>query len=242
MGVRLMPVAPAARKNPGLHFLVWHDIVVKKKLVWFDTTRAELEAQFERLENAGAKPIGLGDASQWLLHGRGNLPPGAVVLCFDDNTVGIHDHAFPILKRRNWPFVVSLHTAYVGVKTGKDHNDWNALRRMANSGAVLVSQTVNHPPDLRDLDAGRLDDEMRVSRSAMARQLGLAPFAVTYPSGKWDRRVAEVAANAGYVVGLTEDHGRAESSQHCLGIRRWSTHKRFDQAVAAIAKDARRRR
>jgi len=241
MGVRLTPIAPAARQTPGLHFLVWHDIVPKRKLVWFDTTEAEFDAQCDRLERAGAKPIGLAQASEWLLHGRSRPPKGAVVLCFDDNTVGIHNLAFPILKRRKWPFVVSLHTAYVGVETGKDHNDWNALRRMADSGAVLVSQTVNHPPDLRTLDAGSLEDEMMASRATMARQLGLAPFAVTYPSGKWDRRVAEAAARAGYVIGLTEDHGPAELSQHCLGIRRWSTHKRFDQAVDAIARVAKGR-
>ncbi len=240
MGIRLKPIAPEARRRPGLHFLVWHDIVPKRKLVWFDTTQAEFESQLDRLEKSGAKPIGLGPASEWLLHGRTAPPPGAVVLCFDDNTVGIHDIAFPILKRRGWPFVVSLHTAFVGVRTGKDHNSWDALRRMANAGATLVSQTVNHPPDLRTLDNPSLENEMKASRAAMARHLGLAPFAITYPSGKWDQRVAVAAAGAGYVIGLTEDHGVAEKSQHCLGIRRWSTHKRFDEAVQAIANDSRR--
>jgi hypothetical protein len=58
---------------------------------------------------------------------------------------------------------------------------------------------------------------------------------LTYPSGKWDVHVAEAAHRAGYTLALTEDHGRAERSPHLLGIRRYSTHKRFDEAVRQLS-------
>ena len=233
------PVHPAARRRPGLHFLVWHDLVPRTKQVWFDTTRAEFEGQLARLEKAGAAPVSLDRAHAWLTRGEQPPPSGAVVLCFDDNTVGIHRIAFPLLRRRRWPFVVSAHSAYVGVRTGKDHCTWETLREMAAGGATLVSQTVTHPPDLRALNDADLAREIAGSRAAFARNAGAAPFALTYPSGKWDRRVALAAARAGYGLALTEDHGAAETSPHGRGVRRWSTHKRFDQALAAVARSAR---
>lgn len=238
----LPSVHPAARRRLAAAssvLLVWHDLVPNRKQVWFDTTVAEFEAQLARLQKAGARPIALDALYAFLSRGAPAPPPGAVVLCFDDNTRGIYDHAFPRLARRGWPFVVSAHTAYVGVKTGKDHSTWEQLRRMERGRARVVSQTHTHPSDLRALTDAALAREMGTAKTLMDRQMGRPTRFVTYPSGKWDARVAAVAAKAGYVLGLTEDRGAAETSPHLLALHRYSTHRRFDEAVKAIARSAR---
>lgn len=229
-----LPINPLAKRMPRTTFLVWHDIVPSSKLVWFDTTIREFEAQLVRLERTGARPQRLDTIARWLTTGVGAPPERSVVLCFDDNTEGIFRYAYPILKKRGWPFVVSAHTAYVGVRTSKGHNTWQQLKTMKQGGAFIVSQTHTHPPDLRTLNASQLPLEMIHSRQLMTTGLGHDVRYLTYPSGKWDARVAQAAQNAGYVLALTEDHGRAEGSPHLLGIRRYSTHKRFDEAVQQL--------
>lgn len=237
-------VAAAALRRNGLAavLLVWHDIVPVKKQVWFDTTVREFAAQMDRLTRAGARPVSL-DTLYAALSGNPGavLPPGAVVLCFDDNTRGIFDFAYPWLLRRGWPFVVSAHTAFVGVRTGKQHNTWDQLRQMERDQvARVVSQTHTHPPDLRILSDAALAREMTTSKILMDAQFGRPTRFVTYPSGKWDRRVAGAAFAAGYRLGLTEDHGPAETSPHLLGLHRYSTHRRFEEALSAIARAARK--
>lgn len=232
-----------ARRRATTHpvtLLVWHDIVPASKLVWFDTTTTEFEQQLQRLEKVGARPISLDALYRYLATGAPSPLPGAVVLCFDDNTLGIHDFAVPRLESRGWPFVVSAHTAYVGVKTGKAHNTWSQLREMEGKGATIVSQTHTHPPDLRTLLQAALDKEMIDAKRRMEQQLGHAMPYLTYPSGKWDARVAAAAQAAGYRMALTEDHGAAEASPHLLAVRRWSTHKRFAQAIEVIRRSAQR--
>ena len=230
----LTPVHPAA-SAARTTFLVWHDIVPGEKLVWFDTTTGEFQSQVDALARAGARPIPLDDAYRHLASGA-EVPAGACVLCFDDNTHGIYEHAFPLLRERGWPFAVSAHTKYVGVTTGKAHCTWKQLRAMEATGlARVVSQTHTHPPDLRALGANALRREMWESKMRMEHEMGRAARFLTYPSGKWDRRVALAAAEAGYRLGLTEDHGYTESSPHLLGLRRYSTHRRFAEAVRAVA-------
>ena len=207
--------------------------------MWFDTSLAEFHVQLAQLEKAGAKPISLAALERWLTLGTKPPPPGAVVLCFDDNTRGIYEHAFPELQKRGWPFVVSVHTAFVGVTTGKAHCTWEQLQAMAQGGATLVSQTHSHPPDLRLFSDTRLDKELMLSKASLKKHLGIAPRCITYPSGKWDARVAMAAQHAGYVLGLTEDFGYAERSPHLLGIKRFSTHRRWSEALAAIKRSAR---
>jgi poly-beta-1,6-N-acetyl-D-glucosamine N-deacetylase len=230
----LARIHPSARKVPRTLLLVWHDIVPSEKLVWFDTTVAEFQAQLAALERAQARPVALSAVERWLTVGGSPPPEKSVVLCFDDNTQGIFDFAFPELKRRGWPFVVSAHTAFVGVKTGKDHCDWAELKAMARGGATIVSQTHSHPPDLRSFSAAKLIKEFALSKASMQKHLGSMPRYVTYPSGKWDTRVATAAQAAGYTLGLTEDFGWAEHSPHCLGINRYSTHRRWAEVLAAL--------
>jgi poly-beta-1,6-N-acetyl-D-glucosamine N-deacetylase len=231
----LPAIHPSARRAPHTLFLVWHDLVPSEKLVWFDTTRAEFQAQLAALERSHIQPVALSAVEHWLTQGQSPPPQKAVVLCFDDNTQGIFDLAFPELQRRGWPFVVSAHTAFVGIRTGKEHCDWQTLRAMAQGGATIVSQTHSHPPDLRTLPAAKLAKELTLSRASMAKRLGQAPRCVTYPSGKWDERVAQAARAAGYSLGLTEDFGLAERSPHCLGINRYSTHRRWAEALAVLS-------
>src|SRR5262249_39100015 len=114
---KLPGIHPIARQNAVRHsvnLLVWHDFVRKDKLVWFDTTITEFERQLARLAMAGARPVTLEALYNYLKNGTPIPPHGACVYCFDDNTVGIHDFAVPILAKHLWPFVISAHTAYIG--------------------------------------------------------------------------------------------------------------------------------
>ena len=122
------------------------------------------------------------------------------------------------------------------VQTGKAHCDWSELKAMAQGGATIVSQTHSHPPDLRTFSEAKLAKEFALSRASMAKHLGVTPRYVTYPSGKWDERVARAAQAAGYTLGLTEDFGWAEKSPHCLGINRYSTHRRWAEALQALSR------
>ena len=235
----LRPIHPAAVRNGKTHpttLFVWHDIIAdeKERLVWFDTTVALFEKQLARLAKARIHPISLNALYAYLANGTPLPPPHAAVLCFDDNTAGIYRYAAPILQKRGWPFAVSAHTAYIGRPTSKAHNSYAELRAMERMGATLVSQTHTHPPDLRAFSDDALRREMTESKRRLESGLGHAVRFLTYPSGKWDSRVAQSAQEAGYALGLTEDYGSAETSPHLLGVHRFSTHRRFDEAVELI--------
>ncbi len=223
-----------------MSLLVWHDVIAgeSERLVWFDTTVALFEKQLVQIARAGARPISLSALASYLATGSPMPPPGTVVLCFDDNTTGILQQAAPRLAKRGWPWALSAHTAYVGVRTSKSHNDWAALKQAERMGATIVSQTHTHPPDLRLLRDAPLRLEMTESKRRMEAALGHGVPYLTYPSGKWDSRVARAAQSAGYQMALTEDYGLAETSPHRLGVHRFSTHRRFDESLAAIKQSA----
>ena len=108
------------------------------------------------------------------------------------------------------------------------------LKECEENGGTVVSQTHTHPPDLRLLSDKALREEMHRSRNILEHDLHHPVRSVTYPSGKWDARVARAAQEAGYRLGLTEDSGVAETSPHLLALHRYSTHKRFQEALIQV--------
>jgi thiamine monophosphate kinase len=58
----------------------------------------------------------------------------------------------------------------------------------------------------------------------------------SYSNGFYDDRVARAAAKAGYRLAITEDWGAAQQSRNLLMLRRYSMHKRAEQAVRDVAR------
>lgn len=242
MTLHPLPIRAAARKSPRVNILVWHDIIgtERDRLVWFDTTAKQFRQQCTQLKQAGAQVIPLRAAIQWMSTGKNPPPPGATVLCFDDNTSGISTFGIPILREFGWSCVLSAHTDYVGVRTSKPHHSWKELTDLVATGNVeLVNQTASHPPDLRKLTKTQRLNDFAKARKAYAKHIAIPPAGITYPSGKYDAGVIDDALNAGFIYGLTEDHGVAELSRDMMRLHRWSTHARWDEALAAVKRSAR---
>jgi len=242
MTLHPLPIRAAARKSPRVNILVWHDIIgtERDRLVWFDTTAKQFRQQCTQLKQAGAQVIPLRAAIQWMSTGKNPPPPGATVLCFDDNTSGISTFGIPILREFGWSCVLSAHTDYVGVRTSKPHHSWKELTDLVATGNVeLVNQTASHPPDLRKLTKTKRLQDFDRARKAYAKHIATPPVGITYPSGKYDAGVIDDALNAGFIYGLTEDHGVAELSRDMMRLHRWSTHARWDEALEAVKRSAR---
>jgi peptidoglycan/xylan/chitin deacetylase (PgdA/CDA1 family) len=238
-GDGLPPIHPGARGS-FTAILMWHDVVETKKLVWFDTTRVELANKFAEIRRRGLTPIRLEQLADHLETGKG-VPQGSVVLTFDDNNLGLYLRAFPLLKQYRWPAVLFVHTAYVGVTTGKEHCTWDQLREMEASGLVTVQpHTATHPPDLRSVSAAQLEKELSGARKKMEAELGGQRRFFAYPEGHFDARVARAAWEAGYRLAITEDRGAAQRSPNRMMVHRYSMHRRAEQALADTTRSLRR--
>lgn len=250
--VSAVPVPAQVPPLPTIHprargefsaVLMWHDVVPGKKLVWFDITVKELEAEFQAIARAGLTPISLERLAAHLEAGA-PVPRGAVVLTFDDNNLGLYDHLYPMLRRRKWPAAFFVHTDYVGVRTGKDHCTWDQLREMERSGLIKVyPHTASHPADLRTISAAQLARELTGARLVMEQQLGGERRFFAYPEGHFDERIARAVWQAGYRLGITEEWGAAQKSPNRMMIHRYSMHRRARQAIqdvrSAMVRDAR---
>jgi biofilm PGA synthesis lipoprotein PgaB len=203
--------------------IMYHDVIAKRgrTSVWFDCTKAEFEEQMNWLAAQGAHAVSLDDLYRHLTTGEA-LPDNAVVLTFDDNYQGFYDNAYPILKKRNYPSAMFVHTNYVGDKKS-DHPkmDWDTLKQLEAEKLVTIgSHTLSHPDDMRKLPPDEQEKELTGAKTLLEQKLGHPIPYLAYPNGRADNVTKELARKAGYTMAFMIDNGAAEASPDILMVNR----------------------
>lgn len=96
-----------------LLILCYHGISIEREHEWWPELYMHpqlLEERLEKLAEAGARVLPLGEALRRLR--EGTLPPRSVVLTFDDGGYDFYLRARPILERYGYPATVYLSTYY----------------------------------------------------------------------------------------------------------------------------------
>lgn len=237
---RVEPMHPR-NQDRRIPVLMFHDVVAErgKGSVYFDCSVTELEEMLDTLTAEGATFISLEQLHRHLVRGE-SVPDGAVVLTFDDNYQGFHDHALPVLRARKIPSAMFVHTDFVGRKDGsRPKMDWETLRELDKEGLVTIgSHTCSHPNDLASLPLEEQEREMRDSKSVLERELGHPVPYFAYPVGSGDDETFAAAERVGYTMAFTMRNGAAEESPSVLRINRY-IHSRWRKAWDD-AKDAAR--
>ncbi len=212
--------------------IMYHDIIAKrgKGSVWFDCTKDEFEDQIDTIVERGYTPVSVKDLHAHLTAGT-PLPPKAIVLTFDDNYQGFYDHAYPILKKHNFPAVMFVHTGHVGDKAGAHPKmTWDTLKELVKDPLITIgSHTISHP-DLPTLTSDKQIEEMTKSKADLETNLGVKIDYFAYPEGKNDAVTQGYARDAGYTLAFSVANGPAEESPNILCVDRW-VHTRLEKAL-----------
>lgn len=177
--------------------IMYHDILPQKE-VFFDVTPEELEEHFKLIQDQGLTPISL---NLLIAHLRSGipLPEKPILLTFDDGYGGHYQYVYPLLKKYGYPATFSIYIKKMEGKTGRSSVTWEQLKEMASDPLVtIVSHSVTHPRDLRELSDDELSTEIIDSKRILEKELGIPIDYFTYPEGKADARVKQWVVAAGY--------------------------------------------
>ncbi|MBT9317254.1 polysaccharide deacetylase family protein [Leptothoe spongobia] len=213
--------------------VMYHDVLPEKE-VFFDITPERLNADFRAIKEKNLTPISL---DQLVNHLRAGvpLPEKPVVLTFDDGYVGHYDYVYRLAKYYRYPVAFSIFTDKVdGNIVGRSTVTWDHVEEMARDPLVtIVSHSVTHPRDLRELSDRDLRYELEEAKERLENKLGVPIDYFTYPEGNHDERVVEATEAAGYKAALImrNDSGKfAGDSEDLLTIERFGE-SRFAEVI-----------
>jgi peptidoglycan/xylan/chitin deacetylase (PgdA/CDA1 family) len=170
----------------------------------------EFSAQLATLQRLGLRGVSLTDA---LEAGReGNI----VALTFDDGSATDRTIAAGLLGECGFGatfFVVPGFLGQRGYLSGAD------VRALSGAGFEIGSHSMEHR-FLTTLSTEPLRQDLARSKGALEALCGRPVRALSCPGGRWNRRVAEAAAEAGYATVATSRPGVNDSTTDRLRMQR----------------------
>lgn len=230
----LPPYTEISMKSQGqrVPVIMYHDIIEKrdKNAVWFDCTIDEFKAQMDQIQAWGATPISLDQLYAHLTTGA-TIPDNSIVLTFDDNYQGFFDRAWPVLKERNWPAAIFVHTGFVGNKQGfHPKMTWDELKQLVADPLITIgNHTITHPTDLTKVDPDQQRKEIFDAKADLESHLGKKIDYFAYPEGNNDPIVQSLVREAGHKMAFTIANGLAEESPNIVAVDRY-IHTRIEKA------------
>ncbi len=204
---------------------------------------AEFRRQMEHLYNESIPVAPLSAYTRWR-QGKENIPPGAVILTFEDGYRDIYEHAFPILKEFNYPFTVFTYSSFVD--GGGRSLSRTQLEEMGRFGMELGSGGFKHRRfDQLDSDRGEelLREELAGSRSDLAARFGYEVPYFAYPYGLFTDRAAKLGLEAGYTLLLTQSGQVADWNTPFAKVPRFilpgNSPSTFDRIIKHVTPSAR---
>jgi peptidoglycan/xylan/chitin deacetylase (PgdA/CDA1 family) len=222
----------------------------------------------DRPENPISVPIGLFDEQMAVLREFGyevvsldavldhvagirRLPPGAVLITFDDGYRDILENALPVLRRHGYPAVIFVPIGYLDGPRPLPHEErlaahglvnstlnWDELPELEAGGIRVESHGISHRP-LADLDVDEAAREITLSKLRLEERLGRPVPAFAYVKGSeahYRPVHLSLLKQAGYEIAFTSVSGGNRAVMEPLRLHRYNiepyAHRTFELVLA----------
>jgi peptidoglycan/xylan/chitin deacetylase (PgdA/CDA1 family) len=165
------------------------------------------------------------------------LPPGAVLITFDDGYRDNLVNAAPVLQRHGYRAVQFVPLAYVGDEQPLPHEehlsangvhnptvDWDEIIELERLGIRVESHGISHRP-LADLEIDEAAREITISKLRLEEKLGRTVHAFSYVKGSeahYKQVHLSLVRQAGYDVAFTAVSGANSPASDPLELRRYN--------------------
>lgn len=210
MLVASAPVLAAPAIPSHAVILIYHHFGVDR----YPTTNIDMdrfEAQLDYLDKNGYHVWPLTRIVDDLRTGK-PIPDHTIAITIDDAYESVYTRAFPLLKKRGWPFTVFVATRYID----RGYNafmTWDQMREMQRFGASFESHSDSHDHlalrrngESEEAWRKRVRTDIERARKRLRQELGRAPTLFSYPYGEYSEALAKMVQKMG-LVGVGQQSG-----------------------------------
>ena len=222
-------------EDRALRVLMYH----KVNDLWPNPTTVPTEVfaeQMSLLRKLGYTPVTLDAVRDYYLEGT-PLPPGAVLITFDDGYRDNLENALPILREHGFPAVVFVPIGYLDDRRPLPHEDalrllgvrnetvdWETLAELEAGGLRVESHGIAHRP-LSELEPAEAAREITLSKLRLEERLGREVEAFAFVKGSladYRPEHASLVQQAGYKLAFSSVTGANGPSTDRFRLRRYN--------------------
>lgn len=219
-------ILPFKPKSEGVRILMYHSIGGRPQDHRLATRvpAQNFRAQLDELSHIGYETMTISELLKSGLSPRANK---AIAITFDDGYKDNITKAASALKIRGIKATFFITTSNIEGKSRKiwiggrarEYMDWEDVRRLSSMGFEIGSHMVEHL-DLTSLDRDQLQYQFEGSKKAIAEKAGVEPITFSYPYGRINDLVVDMARSSGYIGGCSSFKGLNKVGTNNFILRR----------------------
>lgn len=134
------------------------------------------------------------------------LPDKTVAITFDDAYESVYSNAFPLLKKRNWPFTVFVNTESHDLRK-TSFATWAQIKEMGEQGALIANHSTAHNHLLRlgkdetpEQWRKRIGGEILDAEQRIEKMTGQSHRLLAYPYGEYNSELKALVKELDFVA------------------------------------------
>lgn len=168
-------------------------------------SKAKLEEHLKYFKSNGYKMLSLSQMAD-RFRNRESVDK-CVVMTFDDGYVDNHTNAFPLLQKYNAKATFFIVQSKIGLP---NYMGYQEIGQLINAGMEIGSHTINHQV-LTDIEPKFLTWEIATSKFFIKKDFnGYYVAGLSYPCGKYNDEIVEMADRYGYQYAVTGEDGTTD--------------------------------
>ncbi|WP_330926855.1 polysaccharide deacetylase family protein [Candidatus Sororendozoicomonas aggregata] len=212
MVATLLPLSLSAASGSYAVILQYHHVSNTSPTIT-SVEPALFSQHLDYLEQNKCHVIALTEVTDALRNNR-PLPEKTVVITFDDAYKDIYTEAFPLLRKKGWPFTLFVSTAPVDKRYG-NFLTWEQIETMVRHKATIANHTLNHDHlvekkanESKEQWLRRVEMDILATEARIKEKTGQAVRHFAWPFGETVPELKALIAQLGF-IGLGQHSGAA---------------------------------
>jgi peptidoglycan/xylan/chitin deacetylase (PgdA/CDA1 family) len=208
--------------------LMYHRVSASSETDRYTVSAGEFQKQMRALKESGYRVLTLGETVREL-DNQTTEAAAPVCVTFDDGFLETFECAASVLSELRFSATFFLVSGLMGLTNRWDAAtssgpecalmDWKEAKFLLSAGFDIGSHSVSHRV-LTELSDAEALHEVRVSKQEIEDHLGTVTKFFAYPHGRFDQRIRDLVADAGYEAACSTLSGFATAANDSFALRR----------------------
>jgi peptidoglycan/xylan/chitin deacetylase (PgdA/CDA1 family) len=147
-----------------------------------------------------------------------------ILFTIDDGFQSFYDNAWPILKKKNIPFILFISTAYVGKK---GYMNWEQIKEVEKSGLGIIGNHSHTHEYLVDQTNNQIINDINRAIKLFEKKLGHSPKYFSYPFGEYSNDFKKILKNLNFNIAFGQHSGMIDSTKNSLEFPRFPINEKY---------------
>jgi len=153
-----------------------------------------------------------------LIKEKKRIPFKTIAITFDDGYKNNYTYVFPILKKYNLKTTIFVIVDEIG---RRDRLSWDEIKEMQASGLITIGSHAMGPGILTEIKSmEEIKRQIFKSKKILEEKLGAPTNTFSYPEGRFNQEIRQLAIGAGYELAVATSPGKRFSSSDIFALKR----------------------